>query len=128
MKWVVLFVALLAVPPSAAWLRRSPQHQGKVWLTMGILPFAVDPLHLYMAIISWPLWPGFVKGIEVSIIDLLSLAIYISQPRAKSRAPFRLSMAIYFGVVLLSVFQANLPEAALFYPWQLIGCSSCLQS
>ena len=39
----------------------QPSTPGKVWLTMGILPFAVDPLHLYMAIISWPLWPGFVK-------------------------------------------------------------------
>jgi hypothetical protein len=87
---------------------------------MGVLPFVLEPLHLFMAIISWPFWPGYVKGIEVSVIDLLAVAIFISLPRDNRPAPFRVATAAYLFAVLLSFLQANVPIAALFYPAQLV--------
>ncbi len=86
---------------------------------MGFLPFGVGAFHLYMAAISWPGWPGYVKGTEISLLDLLALALYLSFPRSGSALPFRLSMALYFVAVLLSAFQAPIPTAALFYVWQI---------
>ena len=119
MKWPVLFIALVAIPLLAGWLRQNPGQTAKVWILMGVLLFVVDPLHLFMAVVSWPLWPGFVKGAEVSIIDVMALAIFISLPRSKNPLPFRISIAAYFLAVMLSVFQAGVAQAAVFYVWQL---------
>lgn len=88
---------------------------------MGIFPFVVGvgPHPLYIALISWAGWPGYVQGAEVSIIDILALAIYISQPRTTHPLPFRLCMAFYFIAVVLSALQTNVPMATLLYAWQL---------
>jgi hypothetical protein len=87
---------------------------------MGVLPFVIEPLHLFMAIVSWPFWPGYVKGIEVSVIDLVALAIFISLPREYRPAPFRVATVAYLLAVLLSSLQADVAVAALFYPAQLV--------
>jgi O-antigen ligase len=78
-----------------------------------------SPLHLYMAAISWPDWPGFVKGAEFSVLDAIALSVYFSLPSARYPLPFRISMALYFVSALLSAFQTPVPLAALFYSWQL---------
>jgi len=118
-KWAALAIALGAIAPVASWLRHNPHQAPKIWILMGFLPFAVGPFHLYMAAISWAEWPGYVKGVELSILDILALALYFSLPHGGSAIPFRTSMALYFLAVLLSAFQSPVPVAALFYPWQL---------
>jgi O-antigen ligase len=120
LKWAVLVVALASLLPFAEWVRRHPGHAPKVWTFMGLLPFAQSAVpQLDIAVISWEEWPGFVKGAELSALDLFTLAIYLTLPRARHPLPFRWSMALYFVAVLLSAFQAQEPVAALFYPWQL---------
>ena len=118
-KWLILFFSLIAILPLSGWLRKNPHYMTKLWTLMGILPFALEPLHLYMAIVAWPLWPGFVKGLEVTAIDIIAITIYMSLSRARNPLPFRVAMGAYLLAVLLSVFQTVLPEAALFYPFQL---------
>ena len=119
MKWAALAVALAAVMPLAGWLRRNPREAPKIWILMGFLPFVIAAFHLYMAVISWPGWPGYTKGAEISIMDPLALALYLSLPRKGFPLSFRLSMALYFLAVLLSVFQSPVPVSVLFYAWQL---------
>jgi O-antigen ligase len=121
-KWAALLVVLAGSVLLSKWLRRDPNSIIKALMLMGFLPFALDlekPFHLYMAIISWPDWPGFVKGAEFSLLDGIALAVYLSLPRSRQMLPFRISMALYFGAVLLSAFQAQVPMAVLFYCWQL---------
>jgi O-antigen ligase len=111
-------VLVAAIPLLVGWMRRSPDVTPKVLLFMGFLPWALD-FHLYMAIISWVEWPGFVKGVEFTVLDALALAVYFSLPRVRYPRPFRISMVLYFAAVFLSVFQASVPMASLFYLWQL---------
>jgi O-antigen ligase len=118
-KWGFLAVALAAIVPLVGWLRRNPRETPKIWMLMGFLPFGVGAFHLYMAAISWPGWPGYVKGAEISVLDLLALALYLSLPHKGFALPFRLSMALYFLAVVLSAFQTPVPMASLFYAWQL---------
>ena len=66
MKWAALAVILASIMPLAGWFRRNPRHSPKVWMLMGFLPFGVGAFHLYMAVISWPTWAGYVKGVEIS--------------------------------------------------------------
>jgi O-antigen ligase len=105
--------------PVCYWLRRHPGDAPKFWMLMGFLPFVLPSLHLNMAAISWPTWPGYVKGTEFSVLDALALALYFSLPSAPHVLPFRLSMALYFFAALLSMIPAAVPMAALFYVWQL---------
>jgi hypothetical protein len=118
-KWVGLIISLAAIIPLSGWLRRNPGASPKLWMLMGFLPFVLGDLHLYMAIVSWPDWGGYVKGAELSILDVLALTLYLSLPSERHPLPFRFSMAMYFFAASLSAFQAEFPVAALFYPWQL---------
>lgn len=118
-KWAFLAVALAAIIPVAGWLRTHPREVPKIWILIGFLPFGTGTFHLYMATISWPGWPGYVKGIEVSLLDVLAIAIYLSLPRSGPAVPFRMSMLLYFVAVLLSALQNEVWMATLFYAWQL---------
>jgi O-antigen ligase len=118
-KWAGFVILVAAIVPISGWLRRNPAAIPKIWMLMGFLPFALVPFHLYVAVISWPDWPGHVKGAEFSVLDAVAMALYLSLPPARHPPPFRLSMALYFLAALLSAFQAGVPMAALFYPIQL---------
>lgn len=120
MKWVFLFIALASVLPLSGWLRRNPREAPKIWILVGFLAVEHGPLHLYMAVDSWAgQWPGYVLGAEISLLDIIILAIYFALPRSRHSVPFLFSMGFYFFAVLLSVFQASVPSAALFYCWQI---------
>ena len=117
MKWVGLVITLVAILPLSAWLHRNPKEAPKLWMLLGLLPFA--PFHLYMAFISWPEWPGYLQGIEIWILDALAMALLLSTRSVKCSLPFQLPMLLYFLAVLLSALGARTPIPALFYPWQL---------
>ena len=90
-------------------------------MLVGFLALEQGPIHLYMAFNTWAgQWPGVLDGAEISLLDLIILAIYLSLPRGRHSLPFKFSMAFYFIAALLSVFQASVPMAALFYCWQLV--------
>lgn len=119
MKWAALAILLAAIVPFAGWLRHNTREVPKVWILMGFLPFCLGEFHLYMATISWPGWPGYVKGTEISIMDVLAIALYLSLPRTTCALPFKLPMVLYFIAAVLSVFQTAVPMASIFYAWQL---------
>ena len=87
---------------------------------IGFCPFFFGLEHSVMAIISWPEWPGYVKGMEISILDFLLLAAYLALPRKRMRLPFKFAMCAYFTAAALSVVQSDVPMASLFYCWQLL--------
>lgn len=119
MKWVALAICLLAIMPLSGWLRTNPKHRLKLWMIVGFFPFVVDYLHLYMALSSAAEWGGYVKGFEISGLDLVAVILYLSLPSRRGSLAFRLSMTFYFFAALASSFQALAPIMSLFYPWQL---------
>jgi hypothetical protein len=120
MKWVNLIVWLGATLPLAPYLRSNRRLLKVVWILAGFLPFVIESIHLYMSVIVW-FWPGYVKGVELTVLDVLALVLYLSLPREANRhpLPFRIVFGFYFFAVLLSAAQATQPEATLFYSWQL---------
>jgi O-antigen ligase len=90
-------------------------------MAIGALPFLMSAFPKYeIAIFGVPEWPGFVKGFDVSVLDLIVVAVYINLPRTQKALPFRLSFIFYICAVLLSVLQAPNPTAAFYYVWQLL--------
>lgn len=108
------------MPVLIGWLRSNPQQYLKVWTCIGIFPFVIEILpKSQIALLGAPGWPGLTRGFEVSLLDLVLLCIYLSFPTRAYRLPFRFAMAFYFFAVLLSMWSADVPEAVLFYAWQL---------
>lgn len=119
MKWLILFVLVASVIPASGWLRHNPKAYLIGWVVVGFLPFGVGTFHLYMAVISWAGWPGYVPGAEVTFLDILVVILYLALPKRRGTIPFRLALSLYILAVLLSALQTQLPTAALFYAWQL---------
>lgn len=122
MKWALFAVALGSIIPIAAWLRASPSALPKVWLIVGALPFVwgLFPKRK-IAILGVEDWRGYTQGFDISLLDLIIVAIFLSTPRAHRTAlPFKFSFVFYIGAVLLSALQAANPTATLYYVWQLL--------
>ena len=79
----------------------------------------MESFHLYMSAAFLDHWPGYVTGFELTIIDALALALYLSLPRGSHPLPFRIAISLYLFSTLLSALPAMEPKAALFYSWQV---------
>ena len=128
MKWLFLGFALLTIIPFASWLRRNSDRTSLPWVLIGALPFFVGglgfnedggPLRSYMAVISWPMWPGYAKGLEVSLIDILALSLLLSLPPPRFSAPMKAAALLYFLTILISAIDAPAPMAVGFYMMQV---------
>lgn len=120
MKWFALVLGIGSIWPLANWLRHNSRGASFAWGLMGFMPFAIGPFHLYMAIISWASWPGYVKGAEVSLLDLLAIALLLGLPRSGRGPPFRFAMVLYFLAALASTVQSAAPMAGMFFLWELL--------
>lgn len=116
-KWIFLVTLLLSIGPLSVWISRHPGKRNLVWTVFGFLAVQHGPLHMYVAPISWAMWPGFVKGAEVSLIDAIALSIFLTQ-KAERPFPLRFTFAAYVAVVLLTSLQAATVQPSLFYAWQ----------
>lgn len=118
MKWVFLLALLICTPALAALLRSKPRYIVNTCFLLGVSIFLVAP-RLWAAPIPWPAWPGPVKGIEVSFIDGISVALIASTRGVRLPWSIKLSFAIYCLAIVISTFAAFQPMAATFYAWQL---------
>ncbi len=119
MKWIaILFVAAL-LPAAIGWMRNKPQHLPRVMVALGLAPFFSGILHLTASPISWAGWPGFNKGLELSIVDAISVALIASAPARTRVAHLRWPIGLFTGLVLLSATQTDTPMPTFFYAWQL---------
>lgn len=87
---------------------------------MGLIPFITGTFHLYVAPVAWPGWAGWPKGIEVSILDFLAIAV-IGATRSPSTKLRQLwPWLIYFVAVVAALPHAGVKMAGFFYIWQLM--------
>jgi hypothetical protein len=63
---------------SPSWLRRRPERLHAIGFLVGFSPMLLGEYHTNMAVISWAYWPGYVKGIEVSVLDFLVVATFLT--------------------------------------------------
>ena len=120
MKWIVLIAAIMVLPVLVQWLKANPKKSPIVSMVLGFLPFVFTPWHLSVSPISWALWPGYVDGMEITLLDLVALAIVLSGTHRKYTMPFNAQMLFYFFAVLITVPLAKLPMSGIFYVWQVL--------
>lgn len=122
MKWIFLLMLLVLAPALAAFLRSQPKYIPHACFSMGAMFYFLDPL-LYVAPISWAHWPGPVKGVEVSLIDAVALAVIAATHRGPaSPIGIKVGFACYLAAIavstLASASQTTWPQ--LFYLVQLL--------
>jgi hypothetical protein len=120
MKWVFLALALACIWPLAQLARSRMIVLQAVWVLIAFLPYVSGELHLYMALITWAPWPGFVTGFEILVVDLLIWVAFLASPETDERFPFHFTMGFYLVAVVLSTLQSDIFVSSLFYVWQFV--------
>jgi O-antigen ligase len=121
LKWVALAAFLMLIPLLVVWLKGRPRSEPLLWMLLGLLPFISPALKLIVAPVSWAGWPGYTRGLEVSLIDSLSLAILFAYAGAKQsvRLPFLGVWLFFLFANLLSAFFSDRFEPPVFAAWQI---------
>jgi hypothetical protein len=117
-KWVFLFGILLLAPCLTALFRAKPSYIVPGCFLLGASIFILAP-GFWTAIEAWPAWPGYAKGLEITIVDPVSIALILSTKPV--RIPW--SIKIPFGLLCLglivSTFAASQVMPSFFYIWEL---------
>jgi O-antigen ligase len=111
---------MFAAPAIALWLRTSPRRAPLVWGTLGFLPFVYLPWHLLIAPYATPMWSGYVKGWEISLLDAVAVGIILGTRDRWPRLSLILPLLVYLSVVGLSIAQARFGTLASSYFIQLV--------
>lgn len=120
MKWLFLLVLISGTPVLAMLLRAQQRLIVPTCFLLGVAMFLLGP-SLWTAPISWPYWPGVVRGIYVSFIDPVAIALIMATPRTRIPSTVKLAFALYCLGVLVSSFGAELSMMPIaFYGWQLL--------
>jgi hypothetical protein len=117
-KWVFLLALMICTPALAGLLRSKPRYLVQTCFVLGVSIFVLGP-KLWAAPIPWPAWPGPVKGLEVSFVDAIAVALIASTRSVRIPWTIKLSFAIYCLAIVISTFAAFQKMAAIFYAWQL---------
>ena len=120
MKWIALLVLLVAAPAIAMWLRNQPRQAPFVWGLLTFLPFVQEPWNLAVAPYATPLWLGYVKGWEISLLDAVAFGVIFGTRGPFPKPAFMLPFLAYILAATLAVFQARFPSYAIAYPEQLL--------
>ena len=118
MKWVFLLALMVCTPALAGLLRSQPKYLVHTCFALGVSIFAIGP-KLWAAPIPWPGWPGPVKGLEVSFVDGIAVALIVATKGVRIPTTIKLAFAIYSLAIVISTFAAFQKMASLFYAWQL---------
>jgi hypothetical protein len=117
-KWILLAGLLGVIPLLVALLRSQPRYLPHACFAMGLSVYFLDP-NLAMAPISWPAWQGAVKGVEISLVDSIAIAILFVTRPVRIPGIIKLGFAIYVTAVAIAAAAGQLLLPSIFYAWQL---------
>lgn len=117
MKFVVLAAALMVMPVVGLLARRRPTLHRALLATATFLPYVGElfSMNLY----SVPEYRGESIGFELSLVDLVILALHFALP-TPTRTPMATRRWLYFGSVVFSLVGAPLVLFGLFSTWKLL--------
>ncbi|WP_375391693.1 O-antigen ligase family protein [uncultured Sphingomonas sp.] len=122
LRYIGLVVALVSIPLFYEWMRGTPAQRRAGWFAVGALPFVMSVFHLSVAVIPWAMWPGYVKGVIVTLLDTLALAIILTDQEKTGKTPLLWAYLLFMGGTAASLLFARPAEASVFFDWQLACC------
>ena len=118
MRYVALALILLSLPIFMVLLRQYPRQRPWALTALGFALFVGGNLRIDASIIGWPLWNGTARGLEVSSVDMLAIALIMTRRRMAGSLPFWGVIAFYGATLILSLLPSSVPMATLFVCWQ----------
>ncbi|MBW8295320.1 O-antigen ligase family protein [Sphingopyxis sp.] len=110
----------MAIPLAVAWLKSKPSQRKWAYFAVGVLPFTISALNLDASLISWPAWSGYAKGLIITLLDSLALALVIVSRAPARRLPFLALLIAYLVAAGLSMGFSTVPMSTSFYVFQLM--------
>jgi hypothetical protein len=120
MRIVGLLLIFLSIPILIALIGRDVRRRDLAVLAAGVLMFCTGPLEVTASLISWPGWQGLSKGMILSVLDSIAIALIATRSMRFNRAPFIPLIAIFAFPIVLSVTQAAVKQAAFFMVFQIL--------
>ena len=119
MKWVFILALIVATPALAMMLRANRRLIVPTCFLLGPAIYLLGP-NLWAAPVSWPYWPGVARGIYVSFIDGVAIALIAATKPTRIPFTVKIAFAVYCLGLIISAFGAQVglwPVA--FYAWQV---------
>lgn len=123
MRFVLLALIILTLPAFIGLLRSAPRHRDWAIFLLGFLVFLSGSLEIDAAIISWPLWLGTSRGVILSPVDTLAIALIATRSGGTRALPFRLLFLVFAAVLASSIVYSRLPMASFFSLWDFLRIS-----
>lgn len=120
MRYVGLVLIFLSLPVFIGWLNSQPRQRVWAYFAMGALPLSISWINLDASLINWATWPGYAKGIVVTLIDTLALALIFTSRAPWRGLPFLGLFLAYLLATALSMAFSNLPMSSSFYVFQIV--------
>lgn len=119
MRIVGLAIFLASLPVFYSLMSGPIANRRIGWFAIGLVPFLIGPLHLDVSIMSWAYWPGYVKGMIVSLLDSLALAILLTTRSSRTSQPLLWAYVAFLIGSAVASFFATTWLASFFFSWQL---------
>lgn len=120
MKWVALVLLLAAIPILTGFLRQTPRARPFIWSLLTFLPFVVAPWHLIVSPYAAPMWAGYVKGWDFTVLDAVAIAVLASSRVRWPGTALAATFLLYLAAVIFAVFQARFLSLSVAYAIQLV--------
>lgn len=102
-----------------SWIKKGPKERNWAYFGLGILPFTVNAWNLDVSLVNWAAWPGYAKGLVITGLDVLALAIIMTHPRPRGMPPLMGFLAFYALAAFVSLGFSDVPMGSFFYVFQL---------
>ena len=120
MRFVGLFIIIISFPIFFAFLKSQPEKRKWAYFLIGLMPFVMGWLNLDAAIINYAGWPGHTKGLIITILNSLALAIIFTTASPLKNLPLFGILFLYVCTAILSMAFSNQPVTSSFYAFQLV--------
>lgn len=120
MRFIAIAFILAAIPAFCMWLKQGRRQRLQAYALIGLLPFTINSWNLDAALISWAGWPGPAKGIVITLLDALALAILITHRPPGRSTPLVGWLLLYLATATLSVAVSYQAMPSAFYAFQLV--------
>ena len=120
MRFVGLIAIFLSLPIFIALLKSNPDKRIWVYFIIGFLPFTAGWLNLDASIVNYAGWPGHTKGLIITFLDTMALAILYTSAAPLRKLPIFGIFLLYIFSVILSVVVSNQPMMSGLYAFQLV--------
>lgn len=114
MRWVFLALLFVSLPVIVAYAGKGLQNRDRLLLALGLLLFSTGTIALDASIISWRTWPGISRGIILSFVDTIAIALIATRRGRFSLPPFLGLCVLLFVPMTLATLTATVKLAAAF--------------